>query len=480
MFDKNKKFLNEKKFKNSLKMNIDKNNEILVNYDLDIQIIENKFNSSTNDILVNEQKYLIVLQNFSNYFYNKIENKNYKVRINNLTITSNKINSDLNKEENLNHQFNTFYYKLKRKYFLQHFLNFSTFLMISIFLIFNKNILIIYKQIYVLGHHLIQINIINFLQICVLLIVKFEIIIDIFQAYDVNDKRFYLSIIIIIFTCIFFASFLWNLLGKYKISNIFFYKIILIFDDLLLDKDVGYFSQENQISLFLYLIFFLASKVSKNYEFQFKTKIINKKLKLNSLKHNLDYLNIPIIRINSEANFICNQAYIKKICSNFKFNEKFDIFEMLYEIDEQNKFENDIENLIKFIFTIQDLDLSNKNKNLKRNNESFNSYCNKYVNKNSTEKDVFLNEKLKYHHKNSSSFKLNVLNTKEDLNDIFISYKKIIDEHLLEFSNEIKFYHLISNNKYKVGDSQKEKIKLICKYLFNIIKSINADFVRVF
>jgi len=190
------------------------------------------------------------------------------------------------------------------------------------------------------------------------------------------------------------------------------------------------------------------------------------------LKESINYINIPIININSQANFVCNKAYIKEIYFNSKNNKKFELFEKLCKIENQllNKYDN--ENIIKFIFSIQNLDFSYSDKNIQTNIENFvmQNDPDLYDNKSINNKISKLKQTIKNFKRTDSIFKLNGYNTRENLINLYHEYIKIIEHKLQDLSKEISFYHLITNKKNRI-------IKKNFHILMDKIEKINAEFI---
>jgi len=464
--------IKNKIIENSSRLIFDNNeNSYLINFNLELEVLSNNTFMISNNYKVQNLTKNINKTNFISY-------ENFIIRITNFSITSNDTNSLLKEEGNLYNSLKSYYLRIRWKYFLQIFLLLSTFVFASLFIVMKKSLLFKSYLIYEYFIILIQINLINYLQICFLLIEKIEIFDDQFQIYSINNKSFFTTLILIAIVSISFFSFLWNFLLLYKTRTIFISFLFMLSQELLTNTDFQYLQKNILLNFIFIIILFLFSiwirKLSIYFENEIKTKINRKEKEIQILKESFNFLNIPIININSEANFICNQTYIEEIISNNKFDHKFEVFDKLNKIYKQIFFENDDENLIKFFFLIHNFDINYKNEENLNSNESF------IIKINQNDDGNLIDKKLVHYKAIYSIFKLKGADNKEDLIDLFSSYKSLIEENLQELGKEMTFYDLISNNKSRNRKSQKLIIRKNCQSIIELIGKINVEFISNF
>jgi len=480
---KKEEFIIEKNFTELLEFEKNQINQILINYQIDVKYLNTSSDSTFYDN--SYKKTFLYLTNLTFSNLNEIQIKKIKIIFSNFAILSNQTNLIFNEDEGGYKKLKSFYFIVKGKNEIQYVLALLTIMMILVLLIFNIDVIMKYN-IFLYAEILNQVNIINFLQISFFLMETFVFLECMPQVNNEDNIKIVFSIIKIVTVCTSFFHFSFYLLIQSNLSILFISFVILVLEEFLTNMNIGIFQIEQQILIIFLLIMFLlltfVSKISKNYENNFNTKLKKYILKIKDLNQSFDYLNVPIIKINSEGHFICNQIYIEEInYKNENYNKKFKLFDNLSKIFEKKGYNYDIENLTKFLFSIENFDLVSTNNNIYINNENSKIELSGIGNviKNSNDDSFEFNRSSKNQHINNNSvFILRGVNIKEDLNYLFTCYKKIIEKNLQDLTNEIILYNLISKKNCNISHHQIEKIKQICQLTLNLIKNVNADFLN--
>jgi len=478
-YDDNKENILNKTFDNSIKIKVDKNNNILINYTIKIEILNNSLDHMSN-LTSYEKKHLSNLNNNTHIILNEIKNNNLKVSFTKFSINSSNIKLDTYKDEILYKLLKNNYFKLKWKYWVELFLALLTILLALLVILLDKKMIISNNLIYEIIKILSLFNINNFFQISIFLIKNFEIIDYKFEIGSKICSNVYFSLIVMASIILLFCSFLLNFFMKNEISNLIICCFFMIFEELLTSEEFNIMSKENLIDLMwkflLYMLFICQTMITNSYEIEIKNKLNRQNKKFKALKQFLNFLNIPIIEINSEKKFFCNQAYIQEIYLNFNNHKNFEIFEKLKMLDLKFLRMNDIENKAKFIFSIQNIDLNSSFKNLNKFNK-FNYYEKSYRNslKNISEiknKSTNFTEKMTF-------FQASGISTREEITNLFECFKLEIEINLQELDKEISFYDVMPNNFIQTG-TKKLLIKKNCQFLIEKIGKINEEFFKNF
>jgi len=480
LYETNNEINKNKTYENSLKIKIDNNHSILINYTFDIEILDSSLILISNNIS-NKEENKFQTESIKNIILDGNKKKNLIVNIRNFSIYSKNITLDNLEEKDLYESLKTIFFKLKAKYWLQLFLSFLTILIGTIYLLLDKSIYLTKNFIYEITNILIEINFFNYYQVGYFLLEKYETLEIKFHLYSEFEKNLYFSLSIITIVFISYFSFLFNFFFTNKIKNFCVYFLFILFEALLINTEVYFISKDNLMNIFfqliLCLLFISITKISNSYKSLIKNKLNNKNNKFKKLKQSFNLLNFPIININSKAQFICNQSYIQEISLNRNYHKGFEIFEKTNLLFNQSCYDIDIENVVKFIFSFENIDLcyiDDEKDNKNKNKQLYKSKKKEKANK------ELKNDILKNDNKSSRYFALNGFNSRDDFINLFYCYKKLIEENLQDLNKEIYLNDLISKDKSHIGESRKLLIKRSCMLINETINKINLEFIEKF